>query len=122
MYKLTVETEFAAAHHLREYQGKCENLHGHNWQVKLTVKSKVLDKLGMVMDFKDLKALLNEVMDILDHKNLNEVEPFDKINPTTENISRYIAEIIDGKLPENICVESVQVWESARSSATYIVE
>ncbi len=120
MYELAVEAEFAAAHRLVGYSGLCENLHGHNWKVMVQVRSAVLDNLGMVMDFKDLKSLINDVMEKLDHKHLNEVKPFDEINPTTENIAKYICEEIEPKLSKNVHIERVQIWESNRASASYI--
>lgn len=120
MYELTVEAEFAAAHNLRGYEGLCENLHGHNWTVEAIVRSPVLNDLGMVMDFKDLKGALGEIMELLDHKYLNDVEPFDKENPTTERLARFICEELEPKLPGHVSVQQVRIWESARSSGAYM--
>lgn len=120
MYELSVESEFAAAHRLEGYSGLCENLHGHNWKVMVTVRSGVLNNLGMVMDFKDLKVHINNIMEDLDHKYLNDIEPFNSINPTTENIAKYICERLEETLPKDVHVEKVQIWESAKASATYI--
>jgi 6-pyruvoyltetrahydropterin/6-carboxytetrahydropterin synthase len=120
VYELTVESEFSAAHRLVGYHGLCENLHGHNWQVETTVGSNVLNDLGMVMDFQDLKASLREILEVLDHKYLNDVPPFDEENPTTERLGRFIAEELDNRLPETVRVQRVRVWESGRSSATYL--
>ncbi|MHC4872355.1 MAG: 6-carboxytetrahydropterin synthase QueD [Planctomycetota bacterium] len=120
MYELAVESEFAAAHRLEGYSGLCENLHGHNWKVMVQVRSAVLNNMGMVMDFKDLKASISEIMEYLDHKYLNDIEPFNELNPTTENIARYICEKLEAGLPQNVHVERVQIWESARASAAYI--
>jgi 6-pyruvoyltetrahydropterin/6-carboxytetrahydropterin synthase len=122
MYELTIETDFAAAHRLVAYEGLCENLHGHNWKVDVTVKSPSLDKLGMVMDFKDLKSAMAEIMETFDHKYLNEIAPFVEINPTTENLSRVIAELLQAKLPDPVRVNSIRVWESPRASATYYAD
>ncbi|MHC4887414.1 MAG: 6-carboxytetrahydropterin synthase QueD [Planctomycetota bacterium] len=122
MYELTVETDFAAAHRLVGYEGLCENLHGHNWKVDVTVKSPTLNDLGMVIDFKDLKAMVGEIMEGFDHKYLNDIAPFDEINPTTENLSRVIAEVLQSKLPEPVRVHSIRVWESPRASATYLAD
>lgn len=119
MYELTVETDFAAAHRLVGYEGLCENLHGHNWRVDVTVSSPSLNDLGMVMDFKDLKALVAELLEEFDHKYLNDIPPFDAINPTTENLSRVIAERLQADLPGPVRVKSIRVWESPRASATY---
>jgi len=120
MYELSVENEFAAAHRLVGYHGLCENLHGHNWRVETTVGSSVLNDLGMVMDFQDLKKAINDVLDQLDHKYLNDIPPFDRDNPTTERLARYVAERLDRRLPDTVRVQRVQVWESGRSSATYL--
>ena len=121
MYELAVETEFAAAHRLEGYKGLCENLHGHNWQVMVVVRSAVLNDLGMVMDFKELRSAVDAILNQLDHKFLNDIPPFDKMNPTTENLARYIAETLDANLPEGVQVERVQVWESGKSSAAFIL-
>ncbi len=119
MYYLTVEDWFSSAHQLRGYKGKCENLHGHNWKVELEVSGSELGAIGMLMDFGDLKRILKEILDGLDHKNLNEIEPFDKINPTSELIAKYIAEIAQGMLKDNVGVHQVTVWESEKCRATY---
>ena len=118
MYVVEVNSEFNSAHNLKGYKGKCEDLHGHNWKVKVSVRSDVLDKVGMVVDFKILKACLNNVIDKLDHKYLNELEYFKKINPTSENIARYIYESMSEDV-DSPDVESVTVWETDSASATY---
>ena len=119
MYYLTVEDWFSSAHQLREYQGKCENLHGHNWKVELEVSGEEVGSLGMLMDFGDLKRILKKIMDKLDHKFLNEIEPFDKINPTSELLAKYIAESAQKELPEEVGVFQVTVWESEKCRASY---
>lgn len=122
MYELTVESGFSAAHRLREYRGKCENLHGHNWRVEVTIASKQLDNGGMVIDFRKIKEKLGSILDKLDHTYLNELSEFKKINPTSENIASYIysrlKKLITGK---KITVKKVSVWETKDSSATYRV-
>lgn len=118
-YELTVEDTFAAAHNLREYEGECEKLHGHNWRVRVCLSAGGLDDLGMVADFRDVKAALGEVLAALDHEYLNEVAPFDAVNPTTENLCRYIAEQLQGRLPSRVSVRRVTCWESAKCSASY---
>ena len=123
MYILTVEDTFAAAHQLRGYQGKCENIHGHNWRVVLEVEGDTLDRIGLLVDFHDLKAILKKILSALDHKNINDVEPFTSINPSSENISKYVAERAAGelvKINKQILVKSVTVWESDTSRCTYI--
>ncbi|MDH4227992.1 MAG: 6-carboxytetrahydropterin synthase QueD [Deltaproteobacteria bacterium] len=120
MYELTIETHFAAAHNLRGYEGACERLHGHNWRVEVMVTAEKLDSIDMAVDFKILKKKANEVVESLDHRYLNEIAPFDKINTTAENIARIIYErlalaINDG----NVKVAKVRVWESEKAAAAY---
>ncbi|MCD6405407.1 MAG: 6-carboxytetrahydropterin synthase QueD [Planctomycetes bacterium] len=119
MYELKVSSEFAAAHFLRGYQGKCENVHGHNWKVEVRLRCGKLDKLGMVMDFRKIRALVSEVIERFDHKFLNEMKEFEKINPTTENVSRMIYEEVGPQLPPGITVSQVSCWESDRCAASY---
>ena len=119
MYELRVESEFAAAHYLRGYEGQCENLHGHNWKVEVRLKGETLDKTGMVMDFKKVNALVREVLAAFDHKCLNELETFKTTNPTTENVSRIIYGEIEAKLPPGLSVSRVTCWESDRCAASY---
>lgn len=117
-----VESSFSAAHYLRGYNGKCESLHGHNFRVQIEVKSQKLDELGMVIDFKDLKEVLNGVIKRLDHKNLNELEPFRDENPTSENIAKYIYNQIRSSMAPNLpllTISKVRVWETDRSWASF---
>jgi len=116
VYSLRVESNFSSAHNLREYKGKCEELHGHNWKIEATVESLTLDKTGMVMDFKFIKNELNKILERLDHKYLNKLKPFDKTNPTSENIARFIFESLKKKTAG---LKSITVWENPTSSATY---
>jgi len=123
MYEISRDLCFSAAHQLRGSGGKCEGLHGHNWRVRVTVRSSELDHLGMVIDFKDLKAAMNEVLDALDHKFINDVAPFDEINPSAEEIARFIAEGVDPKISnERVQVDRCEVWESDGSRATFFIE
>ncbi len=122
MYYLRVESEFASAHQLREYRGKCENLHGHNWRVLAEVRGERLDGTGMLMDFGVLKKLLRDLADSLDHTFLNETPPFDAVNPTSENLAKHIFEELGKVLPVGVLPHGVTVYESATSSATYRVE
>ncbi len=119
MFELNVESDFSAAHQLRAYRGKCEKLHGHNWRVKLRVAGEDLGDEGMLVDFKELNAWLKRALERLDHAFLNDVPPFDTINPTSENLARYIAESVGANLPPAVRVAQVTVWESDRCSATY---
>ena len=119
-YKLSVAKYFSAAHNLRNFKGKCENLHGHNWKVKVTLSGTKLNKTGMIMDFADIKVLLDQVLSKLDHTYLNEVPPFDKINPTAENIAGYIFSMLKKKI-KGVKMEEATVWES-ESSCTTVTE
>jgi len=118
MFKIKIEADFSAAHNLRGYKGKCEELHGHNWKVQLEAASHKLDKIGMVADFRELKNELNKVLAGMDHKYLNKISYFRKVNPTSENIAEYIYNKVKAKLAN---ISSVTVWESDTSSATYYV-
>lgn len=116
MFKIKVSGEFSSAHNLSGYRGKCEALHGHNWKVEAAVAGSKLDKTGMLMDFRKLKSALNKILDKLDHNYLNRLNYFKKINPTSENIAKYI---FDNLRLQAINPESVTVWESENSAATY---
>jgi 6-pyruvoyltetrahydropterin/6-carboxytetrahydropterin synthase len=105
---------------LRGYKGKCENLHGHNWKVEASVSAGDLDEVGMLADFKEIKKKLNAVLEELDHKNLNELACFKKVNPTSENIARYIYDRFKiSKLSAINYKLKVKVWESDTACATY---
>ncbi|RII27925.1 MAG: 6-carboxytetrahydropterin synthase QueD [Geobacter sp.] len=123
MYKLKILTSFAAAHNLVHYQGDCENLHGHNWKVEVTVTARELDKAGLGIDFKVLKAETNALLKTLDHKYLNELAPFAGLSPSSENISRYLHGELSRRLNnDNVRVDFVTVWESDMACATYYEE
>jgi len=119
MYEIRVETEFAAAHYLREYKGKCENLHGHNWKVEARLRSSRLDRAGMLMDFKHARELVLRVIERFDHRYLNDLDEFKEANPTTENLARILFTTIKPEVPEGITLQSITCWESERSGATY---
>lgn len=119
MYEIKVEKHFAAAHHLLNYDGDCENQHGHNWKVEVYVKGDKLNKSNILVDFKVLKKQLDSVLDLLDHKDLNQLEFFKEQSPSSELISRFVYE----KMIElNPLVCKVSVWETPTSCATYWVE
>ncbi len=120
MYQLHVETNFSAAHNLREYEGKCENLHGHNYKVEVEIGGDTLDKSGMLADFKEIKRICANVTDRLDHGYLNDIEPFDCINPTTEHIASHICKSLQASLPKGLVVNSVTCWESEKCAARYL--
>lgn len=119
MYDLTVRGHFDAAHALRGYPGECCNLHGHTWDVEVTVRGETLDGVGIVYDFKTLKEDLSAVLEPLDHAYLNEVTPFDEVNATAENLSRYLYEQLAARVKSPVSVVEVAVWESPIAKITY---
>jgi 6-pyruvoyltetrahydropterin/6-carboxytetrahydropterin synthase len=123
MYTLTVEGSFSSAHQLRGYRGKCENLHGHNWKVVLSVRGETLDQIGLLIDFNELKTILRSILDGLDHKNINDIPYFAVNNPSSENIARFIADQFSAGLESRnhpaVILDSVTVWESDTSRCTY---
>jgi len=123
MYTLTVETKFSSAHQLREYKGKCENMHGHSWKVRVCIASEKLNEIGIAMDFTDLKRITGEVVGPLDHVCLNDLPQFTHINPSSENISHWVFDSVKKRLEGHpVILKSVTVWESETSSATYTEE
>ena len=121
MYELKVVSRFAAAHNLNNFYGKCEDLHGHNWLVEVYVTSEVLDDADLVMDFGVIKKHLGAVLDLVDHKYLNEIEFFKDKNPSSENIARFIYENLAPLIDKGQArLTKVSAWESENSCATYI--
>ena len=122
MYTLKVEGAFEAAHNLNGYPGKCAHLHGHNWVVEAVVKGRELDELGMLVDFKDIKQTLKDILERFDHHYLNELAPFkDGVNPTAENLARIIFEELAGNeiFKRDSVLAAITVFESPKSSVTY---
>jgi 6-pyruvoyltetrahydropterin/6-carboxytetrahydropterin synthase len=120
IYEITVETSFSASHQLRNYEGDIEPLHGHNFRVEASVASPELDEMGVVVDFLELEALLQEVLAPYDHLHLNDLEPFDRLNPSTENMARLFFEKLQEKLaPRRLEVRRIRVWEAPTYSASY---
>jgi 6-pyruvoyltetrahydropterin/6-carboxytetrahydropterin synthase len=121
MFEVTIEQTFAAGHALRNYHGKCENVHGHNYRCQLTLAGEKLDQTGLLMDFVELKRVLLSVIDRLDHQWLNDFPPFDVLNPSAENIAKYIYdEVRQGiRAAAEVRIDSVKLWETDTSSATY---
>lgn len=124
MFEVSVEETFAAAHALRAYRGKCENLHGHNYRVEVTLEGEQLDGAGLLVDFVELKRWLRTIIERLDHRLLNEVAPFDRLNPTAENMARYFYEEISRALAgsshaERVRVARVRIRETDSASAVY---
>ena len=121
MYQVSIEQHFDAAHFLRGYQGKCEALHGHRFRVVAKVEASGIDEVGMAYDFAELKGHLRDILSRLDHTCLNDVPPFDKINPSSENIARTIYDELKPKLTgAPVVLASVEVWESPESRVAYI--
>ncbi len=120
MFEIDIEKTFSGAHQLRGYDGNCANLHGHNWSVQVFVRANGLDEIGIALDFKKLKAEVNNVLDELDHKNLNDLPPFNQLNPTSEHLAQYILNCMAERINDGrIWVHRVRVCESASSGATY---
>jgi 6-pyruvoyltetrahydropterin/6-carboxytetrahydropterin synthase len=121
MYELEIIAGFSAAHRLREYQGKCEQLHGHNYRVHVTVRAEAPGPGGMVIDFGELKKIVVQILEPLDHSYLNDLEPFDRVEPSAENIAAHLFQEIARELDEGgEMLHSVSVWESETSRATYL--
>lgn len=116
MFEIKVKTDFSAAHNLRNYKGKCENLHGHNWTVEAVFRYKDVDKNGLAVDFRIAKDALKGVVESLDHSYLNGAKFFKKANPTSENIAKFI---YDGLKKNLESIYSVAVWENEKSCAVY---
>lgn len=123
LYNLKIVTDFASAHTLRNYPGACARMHGHNWKVELEVVASKLNGIGIAIDFKQMKKATNEVCDRLDHQYLNDIAPFDIINPTAENIAAYLYGEI-GRLinTEHVKVRAVTLWETERACVRYCEE
>ena len=121
MFEVTIEETFAAGHALRQYRGKCENVHGHNYRCQVTVEGAELDSIGLLVDFVELKKSVHSVLDRLDHQWLNDYPPFDVLNPSAENIARYIYEqVVAGLTPrDGVRVAAVKLWETDTASAIY---
>lgn len=116
MWELKIETSFAAAHHLLNYNGECENQHGHNWKVEVFIQGNILDKSNILMDFKVLKKHVNDVIKTLDHKDINTLDDFKDISPSSEIISKYIYEKLKTNIP---IIKKVSVWETVNACASY---
>ena len=123
MFEVTVEDSFAAGHYLRNYKGKCENPHGHNYKVRVTLAGKELDKAGLLLDFKDLREVMKHVIDRFDHQMINELEPFTMMNPSAENLAKYFYEETNGRLRSatngRVWVKTVTVFETDTTTARY---
>lgn len=123
MFRITVEDTFAAGHYLRNYRGKCENPHGHNYRVRVTLEGEELDRAGLLLDFKELKEALKPAVDRLDHQMINDLQPFDSVNPSAENLARHFYEQLRERLHQStngrVTVRDVTVFETDTTTATY---
>lgn len=118
-YEISVQTSFAASHQLRGYKADLEPLHGHNFRVEVFAFAETLPATGYVLDFLELEAMIKDVVAPYDHRHLNEIPPFDEMNPTTENLARFFYEELTKKLPRGVALSRVRVWEAPTYSATY---
>jgi 6-pyruvoyltetrahydropterin/6-carboxytetrahydropterin synthase len=123
MFEVTVEDSFAAGHYLRNYKGKCENPHGHNYKVRVTLAGRELDTAGLLLDFKDLKEVMRPVIDRLDHQMINDVAPFTELNPSAENLAKYFFDETNVRLEKvtngRVHVKDVTVFETDTTTAKY---
>ena len=123
MFEVTVERSFAAGHYLRNYKGKCENPHGHNYKIRVTLQGRELDAAGLLLDFKDLKSVMKRTIERLDHQMMNDVEPFTVLNPSAENIAKYFYDQTNSELKDltngRVSVKNVTVFETDVTTATY---
>jgi 6-pyruvoyltetrahydropterin/6-carboxytetrahydropterin synthase len=123
MFEVTVDDTFAAGHYLRNYKGKCENPHGHNYKIRVTLAGAELDKAGLLLDFKDLREVMKHVIERLDHQMINDIEPFTTINPSAENLAKYFYDESNSRLKNvtngRVRVKNVTVYETDTTTATY---
>lgn len=120
-FEIMIERNFSSAHQLRGYKGKCENLHGHNYKVEIFARGRELDNIGLLVDFGDLKRAADEIVNYLDHRNINELPPFDEeLNPSAENLARYFLERVGDAVGDaRVEIYKVRVYETPTSVATY---
>jgi 6-pyruvoyltetrahydropterin/6-carboxytetrahydropterin synthase len=124
MFEVMIERNFSSAHQLRGYKGKCENLHGHNYKIEIYARGRELDNIGLLVDFGELKTAADEVVQYLDHRNINELPPFDvELNPSAENLARYILERVASRVGDGrVQIYKVRCFETPTSIATYQVD
>jgi 6-pyruvoyltetrahydropterin/6-carboxytetrahydropterin synthase len=122
-FEVMIERHFSSAHQLRGYKGKCENLHGHNYKIEIYARGSELDNIGLLVDFVELKAAADEIVQYLDHRNINELPPFDELQPSAENLAKYILEHLAAHVDdERARIYKVRCFETPTSVATYQVE
>jgi 6-pyruvoyltetrahydropterin/6-carboxytetrahydropterin synthase len=122
MFQVSVEETFSSGHALRGYKGKCENPHGHNYRVQVTLEGPQLDNIGLLVDFAELKQVIRRIIARLDHQFLNDLEPFTSVNPSAENMAKYFFDEVTGQLknlPPGARVTDIVIWETDTASARY---
>ena len=122
MFQVSVEETFSSGHALRGYRGKCENVHGHNYRVRVTLEGPQLDSIGLLVDFTRLKQVMREIIVVLDHQFINDLEAFRTVNPSAENLAKYFYDEVDRKLtglPAGARITDTIVWETDTSRAQY---
>ncbi|SRR5437667_3602177 len=123
MFEVTVEDTFAAGHYLRNYRGKCEKPHGHNYKIRVTLEGRELDAAGLLLDFKDLKEVMKPAIDRLDHQMVNELQPFTTVNPSAENLAKYFYDEASSRLRQvtkgRVRVKNVTIFETDATTASY---
>jgi len=122
MFRVSVDESFCAGHALRGYKGKCENVHGHNYKVRVTLEGPDLDSIGLLYDFTHLKQVIRGLVEAVDHKFLNDLAPFDVVNPSAENLAKYFYDQTVRQvqaMPRGAQITSITVWETDTTSATY---
>lgn len=123
MFEISIQKSFSAAHKLIGYQGDCSRKHGHNYIIKVFVKGPELNDIGILVDFKEIKKHLQEIIESYDHYDLNDIKPFDKINPTAENISKIVYDKLKTLVNDDfVQVSKVEVWETPECCCTYLEE
>ena len=119
MFRLSIEVSISAAHYLKEYSGACSRMHGHNWKIQVMVSSEQTDKADMVIDFKDLKDLTWQVVGKFGHQTINQIPPFDRQNPTAENLARHFYREIGRLLPSHVSMDTIRLWETEKYLLEY---
>ncbi|HKZ80480.1 MAG TPA: 6-carboxytetrahydropterin synthase QueD [Pyrinomonadaceae bacterium] len=119
-FEVMIERNFSSAHQLRGYRGKCENLHGHNYKIEIYARGRELNNIGLLVDFVELKAAADEVVQYLDHRNINELSPFDEVQPSAENLAKYILDRVRSRITDpRVDIYKVRCFETPTSVATY---